>query len=83
MQGEKVEFYFKGYTGFSATIEWCCRLQLTSLAQVYWAGHPMVFREVLVYEYLFFRCATGMNLVESVHWQYNTTFCHQKVIEKV
>jgi hypothetical protein len=43
---------FKGYTVFSSTVDWCRRLQLTRLAQWNWAGHLMVFREVVVYECL-------------------------------
>jgi hypothetical protein len=35
----EIEFYFKGYTAFSATIKWCYSLQLTRLAQMNWAGH--------------------------------------------
>jgi hypothetical protein len=38
-----IEFYFKGCTDFSATVERCQRLQLAFLAQLYWAGHPMVY----------------------------------------
>jgi hypothetical protein len=59
---EEIEFYFKGYTAFSATDERCRRLQLTSLAQVYRAGHPMVFREVFVYECLSFMSAQDLGV---------------------
>jgi hypothetical protein len=49
----KIEFYFKGYTAFSATVERCQRLQLTRLAQL----HPMVYWEVFIYECLSFMSA--------------------------
>jgi hypothetical protein len=45
---EEIQFCFNGYTAFSATVERCSRLQLTRLAQGYWAGNPMALTEVFI-----------------------------------
>jgi hypothetical protein len=57
LQRWEIEFYFKGCTAFSATVERCQGLQLTHLAQLYWAGHLMVYWEVFIYECLSFMSA--------------------------